>query len=222
MVLGNYALLAGIALEVSHWFWSAFVDASEWVELPNVHGMALGGHDVHHQAVPAWRLHQQDKDYCKSCRYGETASRGGRLPVQPTLLGLRTAPRDLASNPRMRMIMGHLDRFGEEQLTAVGPPPPASARRIPTSPPPMSSTTTRLTPPSRSSGRRRRAAAAARLVEAGLPVQVFDKDAVRRTLQHPPLGDASEPGFDHGASITARGPRPERAARTGARPAAQS
>jgi deoxyribodipyrimidine photolyase-related protein len=31
---------------VSHWFWAAFVDAYEWVELPNVVGMAMFGTDA--------------------------------------------------------------------------------------------------------------------------------------------------------------------------------
>jgi deoxyribodipyrimidine photolyase-related protein len=47
MVLCNYATLAGLdPRAVSHWFWAAFVDAYEWVELPNVVGMGLFGTDA--------------------------------------------------------------------------------------------------------------------------------------------------------------------------------
>ena len=37
MVLGNYALLTGVSPEqLNNWFLSVYVDAYEWVELPNV------------------------------------------------------------------------------------------------------------------------------------------------------------------------------------------
>lgn len=42
MVTGNFALLAGLAIdEVTDWYLAVYVDAYEWVELPNTLGMAL-------------------------------------------------------------------------------------------------------------------------------------------------------------------------------------
>ena len=42
MVTGNFALLAGIApVQVEAWYLAVYVDAFDWVELPNTHGMAL-------------------------------------------------------------------------------------------------------------------------------------------------------------------------------------
>jgi deoxyribodipyrimidine photolyase-related protein len=44
MVICNWATMAGVdPRPVSHWFWAAFVDAYEWVELPNVVGMGMHG-----------------------------------------------------------------------------------------------------------------------------------------------------------------------------------
>ncbi|KFJ63825.1 hypothetical protein DR81_1337 [Francisella tularensis] len=42
MVLGNFALLAGIDPKyVNEWYLLVYADAYEWVELPNVSGMVL-------------------------------------------------------------------------------------------------------------------------------------------------------------------------------------
>ena len=44
MVIGNFALLAGLdVMEVCDWYLGVYVDAYEWVELPNTLGMALYG-----------------------------------------------------------------------------------------------------------------------------------------------------------------------------------
>ncbi len=70
MVLGNYAMLCGInPQEVSHWFWAAFVDAFEWVELPNVASMALFS-DTTFATKPyaaSGNYINKMSDYCKSC-----------------------------------------------------------------------------------------------------------------------------------------------------------
>ena len=42
MVTGQFALLAGLSPQaVADWYLAVYVDAIEWVELPNVAGMAL-------------------------------------------------------------------------------------------------------------------------------------------------------------------------------------
>jgi deoxyribodipyrimidine photolyase-related protein len=44
MIIGNFALLAGLDVRaVCEWYLAVYVDAFEWVELPNTLGMALNG-----------------------------------------------------------------------------------------------------------------------------------------------------------------------------------
>ena len=73
MILGNFALLAGISPQaVADWFLSVYADAYEWVELPNVAGMALhaeGGRLASKPYAASGAYIDRMSDYCGSCRY---------------------------------------------------------------------------------------------------------------------------------------------------------
>jgi deoxyribodipyrimidine photolyase-related protein len=83
MVIGNFALLAGLApAAVEEWFLVVYADAFEWVELPNVHGMALyadGGLLASKPYAASGAYIDRMSDHCRGCRYdpkqkeGETA-----------------------------------------------------------------------------------------------------------------------------------------------------
>lgn len=73
MVLGNFALLAGLdPREVAEWYLIVFADAYEWVELPNVAGMILHADKGRLASKPyaaSGAYIDRMSDYCGKCTY---------------------------------------------------------------------------------------------------------------------------------------------------------
>lgn len=73
MVTGNFALLAGVEpRQVAEWYLIVYADAYDWVELPNVHGMALfadGGLLATKPYAAGGNYIDRMSDYCGHCRY---------------------------------------------------------------------------------------------------------------------------------------------------------
>lgn len=120
MVLGNFALLAGVRpLEVSHWFWAAYVDAYEWVQLPNVHAMALFADGIATTKPYAASGAYVDRmsDYCRECRYDVKARKGeDACPFNPlfwTFLERHRAR--FAGHPRIGALYRTWDRWSETE-----------------------------------------------------------------------------------------------------------
>lgn len=80
MVLGNFALLAGLSpREVNEWFLIVYADAYEWVEMPNVTGMILfadGGYLASKPYAASGAYINKMSDYCKGCAYSVTEKNG--------------------------------------------------------------------------------------------------------------------------------------------------
>jgi deoxyribodipyrimidine photolyase-related protein len=124
MVLGNFALLAGVEpLALSHWFWAAFVDAYEWVELPNVHGMALFADPAFTSKPYAASGAYIDRmsDHCGSCRY-RVKARTGRdsCPFNSLFWQFLDRHRDhFARHPRLGALYRTWDRWPEAERAAI-------------------------------------------------------------------------------------------------------
>jgi deoxyribodipyrimidine photolyase-related protein len=73
MVTGNLAMLLGVHPDaINDWYMVVFIDAFEWVELPNTHGMATfadGGIVGSKPYAASGAYIERMSDYCKGCRY---------------------------------------------------------------------------------------------------------------------------------------------------------
>jgi deoxyribodipyrimidine photolyase-related protein len=89
MVLGNLALLSGVdPWAMTEWMWASFIDAAEWVMLPNVVGMTLhadGGMMATKPYAAGGAYIDKMSDYCKGCHYDRKARVGERACPFTTL-----------------------------------------------------------------------------------------------------------------------------------------
>ncbi len=121
MVLGNFALLAGIdPRHVQEWFLAVYADALEWVELPNVSSMALyadGGVLASKPYAASGAYIHRMSDYCGKCRYKVSAKTGpDACPFNPLYWHfMHRNRRLLEGNPRIGRIYATWDRMGEER-----------------------------------------------------------------------------------------------------------
>ena len=73
MVLGNFALISGInPQQFTHWMWNSYIDASEWVMVPNVVGMSLyadGGVLATKPYASGGAYIDRMSNHCKGCAY---------------------------------------------------------------------------------------------------------------------------------------------------------
>ncbi len=109
MITGNFALLAGLHPDdVDEWYMVVYADAYEWVEMPNVRGMALhadGGIMGSKPYAASGAYINRMSDYCGGCAYDVKASTGPRACPFNALYWdfiARHADR-FGANPRMAM-----------------------------------------------------------------------------------------------------------------------
>ena len=125
MVTGLFAQLLGVApREIHAWYLAVYVDAVEWVELPNVLGMsqyADGGRMVSKPYVASGRYIQKQSNYCANCRYDPGASVGDDACPFTTLYWDFLARHEarFRDHPRAGMQWRNLDRVPAEKREAI-------------------------------------------------------------------------------------------------------
>ena len=125
MVTGLYALLLGVKPQAVHaWYLSVYVDAVEWVELPNTLGMGQfgdGGLMASKPYVASGKYIQRMSNHCKGCKYDPALSTGATACPYTTLYWdfLMRHETLLKKNPRMAMQLKNLARLDEAARGAI-------------------------------------------------------------------------------------------------------
>jgi len=124
MVIGNFALLAGLDPgQVHQWYLGVYVDAFEWVEMPNTIGMsqfADGGLLATKPYVSSAAYIDRMSDYCKGCHYDKKARLGERACPYNALYWdffERHAER-LSGNQRLGMVYRNLEKMDDQARSA--------------------------------------------------------------------------------------------------------
>ena len=125
MVIGNFALLAGLDVPALHrWYLGVYIDAFEWVELPNTLGMsqfADGGLLATKPYVSSAAYIDRMSDYCKGCAYDKKQRLGeAACPFNALYWDFYQRNADkLERNPRIGMVYRQLAKMPPQEVAAL-------------------------------------------------------------------------------------------------------
>ncbi len=125
MVTGNFALIAGVhPRHISDWYLGMYVDAVDWVTLPNTLGMVMhadGGLVGTKPYAAGGRYIDKMSDYCRGCLFDPTQRTGPRACPFTTFYWdfLERNQRRLARNPRTSVVLQSLRRMREAEIDAI-------------------------------------------------------------------------------------------------------
>ena len=125
MVTGLYALLMGVEPKAVHaWYLGVYVDAVEWVELPNTLGMSQYADDglmASKPYVASGKYIDRMSNHCKGCKFNPAQVTGHDACPFTTLYWdyLNKHSSTLAKNPRMVMQLKNLNRLSDERKIEI-------------------------------------------------------------------------------------------------------
>lgn len=125
MVIGNFCLMAGIdPKQVDAWYLGIYIDAIEWVEMPNTRGMsqfADGGLLASKPYSGSGQYVNRMSDYCKGCHYDVKKRSGNHSCPFNSLywhFQNRHASR-FSNNPRTAMVYRNWNKKSEEEKAHI-------------------------------------------------------------------------------------------------------
>ena len=119
MVTGNFAMLAGISpSQICDWYLAVYIDAYEWVELPNTLGMATfsdGGIVGSKPYAASGKYINRMSNYCSSCKHNpKNTLEDDSCPFNYLYWNfLIQNSNSLSSNPRMKLVYNTLGKFDD-------------------------------------------------------------------------------------------------------------
>jgi len=125
MITGNFALLAGVhPAEVDEWYLGIYIDAIQWVELPNTRAMsqfADGGQVATKPYVSSAKYIRSMSDYCETCDYDWKKRHGDMAcPFNSLFWDFYSRHRRrLGKNARVAMMYRTWDRMATDEKKRI-------------------------------------------------------------------------------------------------------
>ncbi len=125
MITGMFGVTAQIKPQaLCDWYLAVYVDAIEWVELPNTAGMALfanGGRFTSKPYVASGAYVKRMSNYCQGCKYSPESRAGADACPMTTLYWnfLDAHEKEFAGNPRTALMVKNLQRMSHEERVLV-------------------------------------------------------------------------------------------------------
>ncbi len=125
MVIGNFCLISGIEpKQVDDWYLGVYIDAIEWVEMPNTRGMsqfADGGLIATKPYAASANYIDKMSDYCQSCHYDKSQKSGEKACPFNSLYWhfLDINRKRFEQNPRMAMMYRQFDKKDEAEKHSI-------------------------------------------------------------------------------------------------------
>ena len=125
MVTGLFAQLFGVQpMQVHAWYLAVYVDAVEWVELPNTLGMsqyADGGLMASKPYIASGKYIQKMSNYCQHCRFNPAKAIGADACPLTTLFWnfLDRHETRFATHPRMGFMVSNLRRLSADERLEI-------------------------------------------------------------------------------------------------------